>query len=220
MNKGNRVYAIGLVAGLLAITGCASNSERSTSENYSVQGCLAGGLGAGALAYLVNIGDAEQEEKTAIAMAVGCMGGAIVGYEVAKRTEQYADAQQAAQAETARNNQHVAQLRQVNQRLEENIADYNQQIAKIESSTFNAKEKQKQKLKIKEYVGKQLNQSQASLAVVEQELSDSYLEYQNFEAVAQQQERDLWLEQIESLESEKDILSGHVTTLNALDSSI
>ena len=220
MRKGSSYFVIAAVTVPLALYGCANTGELKQSESFSIQGCVAGGLGAGALAYLKYRDDPDRDEKIAIVTAIGCFGGAMVGYKVGKRTEEYADAQQAAQAEIARNKKHTEELRQVNSRLQENIDEYNKQIQKIENSTFTAREKQEQKHDIKKYVSGQLNKAKASLGEVETELAAANREFQSFQATASQADREAWRVELASLEQEKDILSGHVSTLNALDSSI
>lgn len=204
----------------LFLSGCTTMDGLNQKQALSIQGCIAGGLGFGVLAYWKYRDDSDREEKIAIITAIGCMGGAIVGYKIGERTEKYADAQSAAEAEIARNKKHTAELRNMNATVKSNIDEYRKQIENLKQSTFSQQEKKAQREEIKKHVINQRNKVDEALAEVESELILSNREYQERQSDITVADKQLWQQKLADLEREKQILSGHATTLNAMDTSI
>ena len=200
----------------IALPGCAQLGE-SKSKPYAVQGCAVGGVAAGILTYVL---DGNDLEKAAIASALGCMAGAIVGYHIGKRTEEYADAQDAAKSEIARNEEQTEGLRQHNAQLAQNVKDYNKQISTIKGSNLSEQEKMKNLKKTKEIIAEQRMEAADSLKNVELDIADAKKQYKTHQAAATTQDKEKWQAELASYEKEKQILSEHVSTLNALDASI
>jgi uncharacterized protein YlxW (UPF0749 family) len=200
----------------IAVPGCAQMGE-SKSKRYAVQGCAIGGMTAGALAYVL---DGFDVETAAIAGALGCMAGAVVGYQVGKRTEEYTDAQNAATSEIARNEEQTQGLQKYNAQLAQNIEDYNKQISTIKGSNLSEGEKKENLEKTREIVAEQRMKAADSLTTVETDISEAKKQYSSHQAEATTQDKNKWQAEIASYEKEKEILSGHVSTLNALDASI
>jgi len=204
----------------LFLSGCTTMDGLNQKQALSIQGCIAGGLGFGALAYWKYRNDSDRNEKIAIITAIGCMGGAIVGYKIGERTEQYADAQSTAKAEIARNEKHTAELKNINAAVKSNIAEYRKQIENLKGSTFSEQEKRDQLKEIKKHVANQKNRVEEALAEVESELALSNREYLERQSEVTIADNNLWRQKLADLEREKMILSGHATTLNAMDTSI
>jgi hypothetical protein len=200
----------------IAVPGCAQ-MEESKSKQYAVQGCAIGGLSAGALAYVL---DGFDMESAAIAGALGCMAGAIGGYQVGKRTEEYTDAQNAARSEIARNEEQTEGLQKYNTLLAQNVEDYNKQISTIKGSNLSGEEKKENLEKTKEIIAEQRMKANSSLKNVEMDIAETRKQYKIHQAEATVQDKNQWQAEIASYEKEKEILSGHVSTLNALDASI
>jgi len=200
----------------IAVPGCAQIQE-SKSKQYAVQGCAIGGMTAGALAYVL---DGFDVETAAIAGALGCMAGAVVGYQVGKRTEEYTDAQNAARSEIARNEEQTVGLRKYNAQLAQNVEDYNKQISKIKGSNLSEEEKKENLEKTREIVAEQRMKANDALKNVEVDIADARKQYKTHQAEATTQDKKKWQAELASYEKEKKILSEHVSTLNALDASI
>lgn len=200
----------------IAVPGCAQIKE-SKSKQYAVQGCAIGGLSTGVATYVLGGFDMQ---KAAIAGALGCMGGAVVGYHIAKRTEEYADAQDAARSEIARNEKQTEDLRQYNAQLAQNVEDYNKQISTIKGSNLSEQEKMDDLKRTREIVANQQMKATDSLRNVEVDIADAKKQYKTHKADATTKDKKEWQAEIASYEKEKAILSDHVSTLNALDSSI
>lgn len=203
-------------------SGCAGMEKTgdTKSKQYSVQGCVAGGAVAGILTYITQSDEDNALTKSLVASALGCMAGAVIGLEIGKRTEKYADAQQAAESETVRNKETLARLQQYNSSLEVNISDYEKQIAKIKDSNLTAQEKQESLAKTKKIVVEQRAKAGTALSNTEDELIAAKQQYEAFKDSLNAPATDQWEQQLASLEQEKRILSQHVNTLNALDASI
>ena len=201
---------------VIAVPGCAQIRE-SKSKQYAIQGCAVGGLATGVATYVLGGFDME---KAAIAAALGCMAGAVVGYHIAKRTEEYTDAQDAARSEIARNEKQTEELRQYNAQLAQNVEDYNKQISTIKGSNLSEQEKMEDLKKTKEIVAKQQMKATDSLRNVEVDITDAKKQYKTHKAEATTEDKNKWQAEIASYEKEKAILSEHVSTLNALDASI
>ena len=202
--------------------GCTQLEKFSDSKSaqYSVQGCLAGGTAAGVVTYVVNWNDENARKKALIASALGCMAGAVIGFKIGERTEEYANATQAAEAETARNKDTVDRLHQYNASLEVNINDYKKQIQNIKDTKMTAQEKQDSLKKTKKIVSDQQAKAKEAVTETEQELNKTREQYAKYKRSLNSAEASGWQEEIASLEQEKLILSRHVNTLNALDASI
>ncbi len=211
-------YTLLAIVIITLISACAKDAAKK--DKFAVQGCTVGGFGAGALAYIKFHGDKDAKEKVAIASMLGCIAGTVVGYKIGERTEKYADAQAAAEKEIALNRKNTENLRQYNQSLKTNIDDYNQQIAMIKDSKMSASQKNKDLKDTKEIIAKQRDKAKSALAAVENELSVAQSQYDEFSTKTAQNQSENWEQQIVSLQLEKEILSEHVSTLNALDASI
>ena len=200
----------------IAVQGCAQ-MEETKSKQYAVQGCAIGGMTAGALAYVL---DGFDMETAAIAGALGCMAGAVVGYQVGKRTEEYTDAQNAARSEIARNEEQTEGLQKYNTQLAQNVEDYNKQISKIKDSNLSEEEKKENLDKTREIVAEQRMKANNALKNVEVDIAVARKQYKTHQAEATTQDKKKWQAELASYEKEKQILSGHVSTLNAMDASI
>jgi len=200
----------------IAVPGCAQMGE-SKSKQYAAQGCAIGGMTAGALAFVL---DGFDVQTAAIAGALGCMTGAVVGYQVGKRTEEYTDAQNAATSEIARNEEQTEGLQKYNAQLAQNVEDYNKQISAIKGSNLSEEEKKENLEKTREIVTQQRMKANNSLKNVEVDIADARKQYKTHQAEVTAQDKDIWQAEIASYEKEKEILSAHVGTLNALDASI
>ena len=217
MRSGAGLIIIGVFG---AISSCAELDKMTRENSMSLQGCVAGGVGAGALAYLKYHNDKDGKHKIALITAIGCMAGGIAGLEIGKRTQKYVDAETAAREEIKRNSENIEKLRKVNAKLRANIEDYRRQISELKQSTFSAEEKQEQMKSIKKYLGEQKTRATQSLQSVEKEIVAANNQLRQFQSGVKRDELQIWKEKLAGLEREKQILSGHVQTLNAMDMSI
>ena len=204
---------------ILAATGCGQNGATKRSQ-FAIQGCAAGGVTTGLATYAKNRDDDDAMKKSAITSMLGCMAGGVVGYQVGKRTEEYSDAQSAAISEIARNEAQTDELRQFNAQLEQNILDYKKQIGTINDANINQEEKMKNLINTKEIVAKQRRKATNSLKSIVLDIIETKNQYSTYQLETTSQEKNKWQAEIAVYEQEKEILSKHVNTLNALDASI
>jgi septal ring factor EnvC (AmiA/AmiB activator) len=203
----------------LLTTSCAQ-IEKSKKSQYSVQGCVAGGLGAGIIAYVKNRGDDDSKEKVAIASMLGCMAGAVAGYHIGQRTEEYADAQSAARTEIKRNEKHLSEIKQYNAQLAQNIEDYRKEINMIKDSKLQQHEKKENLSKTMEIASKQRVKARESLNTLNEEIVLAKKQYNTYKASVESVDKGNWEVRLVGLEEEKEILASHVNSLNNLDASI
>lgn len=207
-----------LVSTLIFQTGCKKELKRD--EMFAVQGCMAGGFGAAALVYMKAFGDRDAKDKAVIAGMLGCMAGAVIGHQIARKTQTYVDAHTAADQEIAQNKKNTQQLKKYNTTLANNISDYEQQIDTIRTSSLAQNEKTKNLAKTKSIVSKQKAKAKSSLNSVEKELVVAENVYAEYSAESEQEQSNEWQTQMAALSEERMILSSHVQTLSALDASI
>lgn len=203
------------IALALTVSGCASTGE-TKSKNYDVQGCVATGVTAGAITYFANFGEEDALKKTMIASALGCMAGAVIGYQVEKRTQQYADAQQAARTELARNQAETENLKQYNAQLAQNIEDYKQKISDIQQVNYTEDEKKDKLQQINDIVARQRTKATDALSNVETDIAEAMDQFDAYRAHAPPQDIDQWSAELASYQQEKQILTEHVGELNTL----
>ena len=218
MKKYQSLVAMGLII-TVTMSGCVKMGETKSTQ-YSVQGCAVGGLGAGAVTYLANLGDKDAKKKAAIAGMLGCMAGAVVGFHIGKRTDEYANAQEAVRSEIVTNEEHVKKLQQTNAQLAQNIKDYNKEISMIKDSSISEDEKFKNFQKTKKIVSNQRDEATNSLKTAQADIIKAKEHYSTYQASAAPQDKSKWKSDIAEYEQERDILSEHVDTLTALDASI
>lgn len=214
----NKKFYVIIIAIFILQSGCKKELKRD--ELFAMQGCMAGGFGAAALVYMKKFGDRDAKDKAVIAGMMGCMAGAVIGHQIARKTQTYADAQTAADKEIAQNKKSTKQLKKYNSRLATNISDYEQQIETIRNSSISENEKNNNLTKTKEIVNKQKTKAESSLVSVEEELVISESVFAEYSAKSQEEDTSKWKVQIVALTEERTILSNHVQTLNALDASI
>jgi len=212
---GNKTLLTTGIAITIAISGCAQTGG-TKSKNYDVQGCVAGGLAAGLFTYYLNRDDADATKKAAIAGVLGCMAGAIIGYEVEKRTMVYADAQDAARSELARNQEETEKLKQYNAQVSQNIKDYKKQISEIKEVNYSEQEKKDKLKEVNDIVSKQRIKTTDALTNVEADIAVAMKQYKTYQAQASSSDRDKWSAEIASYQQEKAILTEHVGELNTL----
>jgi hypothetical protein len=214
---GNQTLLTTGIAITLAISGCAQTGEtRTESKNYDVQGCVTVGLAAGLLTYAINFGEEDALKKTAIASVLGCMAGAVIGYQVEKRTQEYADAQEAARGEFARNQEETEKLKQYNAQLAQNIEDYKKQISDIKQVSYTEQERKDKLKEVNDIVASQRAKAADALTSVETDIAEAMKQYDTYKTQASPQDRDLWSAEIASYQQEKQILTEYVGELNTL----
>lgn len=214
MNENKTLTATG-IALALAVSGCASTGE-TESKNYDVQGCMTVGVTAGVITYFSNLGEEDALKKTAIASVLGCMAGAVIGYQVEKRTQAYADAQQAARSELARNQAETEKLKQYNAQLAQNITDYKQQINDIEQVSYTEQEKQDKLQQVNDIIARQKTKATDALASVETDIAEAMKQFDTYGAGASPKDRQQWSADLASYQQEKQILTEYVGELNTL----
>ena len=220
-----------IVVGLVSSCATTGGAGAPKIQSYSLQGCGAGAVAGGLLGL---ISGSDNALKGA---AFGCGVGAIIAYSIAKRTEEYVDANQAMDAEIARNQKNTKTLQAYNAKLAQGVQSYQKQIQVIQLAHLDEGAKQKKLNTIQATAKKQLNKANSALKSVNSELVIANKQYTNYQAKAAETVVDnskkaspkktkqgnndqKWQSEIANLEKEKQILSKHVKSLSALSASI
>ena len=209
-----------VIVSIVMISGCAELDKMTREESMSYQGCIAGGVGAGMLGYIKYHGDKNVKRKIALLVAMGCVAGGVAGLEIGRRTQKYVDAENAAQEEIKRNSENIEKLSELNEKLSANIEEYHRQISVLKESNLSEEEKHDNINIIKKYIEDRKEKAEQSLQVVEREIIAANEQLQQFQAGVKRENLQAWKEKLAGLEREKQILSTHVKTLNAMDTSI
>lgn len=202
---------------LLACANTGGTGGSNRAAQFTAEGCLAGGLVGGIIGALID------DDKALEGALLGCAAGAIYGFHIADRTTQYANAEQAMDAEISRNRDNTAQLKNYNAKLQQGINSYRQQITQVRQAKSAQNVKQKSLQNIKQNLNQQLVKAKSALSSVEKELVVAKKQrkvYRDKVKVVRVSDDKKWQAQIASLEKEKNILSKHVHSLTALNASI
>lgn len=206
-----------LIGSLLVGCSMSGGPGKSKQKEYVTQGCIGGGL-LGVVAASA-LGSGDNVGKAAL---FGCGLGAVIGYEIARRTDKYVDANKAISAETARNIETVNLVRNNNRKLANKITKYKTELARINRSKMSAEGKRGQLAAVSKSLKQQLSMSTSNLAGVREELTVTrgiYSKFKNTKSVPQNKSG-AFKQKIAELEQEKNILSKHVQSLNAMNATI
>ncbi|MDO6460637.1 hypothetical protein Q4485_08010 [Granulosicoccaceae sp. 1_MG-2023] len=195
-------------------------STPAQSERLAAQGCAVGAVGLGAITLLQNFGKKDANKRAAIAAMLGCIGGSVVGYSIGKRTDHYANARIAAEQETLRNRRTRRDLEQYNARLRVNIRDYDKQISMLRDAAYTQSQRRKDIARSKQVIAQQRLKAQQTLVAIDTELTEAQQQFNRHRAGLNQAQSAAWEVEIAALRAEREILSNHVTTLNAMDNSL
>lgn len=199
------------------VAGCSASGGpgKSKQKEYVVQGCIGGGV-IGAVAATA-FGAGENAGKAAI---FGCGIGAILGYKIAARTDKYVDANKAISAETQRNINTVNLVRANNNKLAARINKYKTELHSIKLSKANEATKKRALTAVSNSLKKQLKMSSNNLTSVQQELKVTRGLYTKYKNSVPENKSVTYKNKISELEQEKNILSKHVQSLNAMNATI
>ena len=212
------VYKIGsaiLIGSFLLGCSMSGGPGKSKQKEYVTQGCVGGGL-LGVVA-ATTLGSGEDAGKAAI---FGCGLGAIIGYKIAKRTDKYVDANKAIDAETERNIATVNLVRNNNQKLATKISKYKTELTRIKRSKLSAEGKKGQLTAVSRSLKSQLSMSESNLISVNNELEVTQNLYTKYKASVPKKKTGTYKRKISELLQEKNILSKHVQSLNAMNATI
>lgn len=200
---------------VLASCNAGGGPGYSKVKSYSAQGCLAGGLLGAVIGATVGGGD-----NAGGGAALGCAIGAYVGYRVAKRTDSYVNAEQAVEAEIARNERNTAGVKKNNLQLTRQIANYENTIRQVKQASVGESIKQNDLTQIKDHLSDTISKASADLDALNTELVTVKKLHVKHKVVAKPRKQKNWSKQIAGLQKEKAILSKHVKSLTALNDSI
>jgi len=204
---------------LFALAACSMSGGNvpSKAKTFATQGCIGGSL-IGAIA-MATVGDSTKVTEGAV---VGCIVGAYIGYRIAKRTDKYISAQQAIEAEIARNQKNTTGINTNNQQLTQQIGKYKKLINKVQHAKAKDSAKKSDLKLIKTHLKETISKSTADLNALNQELALTKKQYSKHKVTvtAKPKKKQNWDQQIAALEKEKTILSEHVSSLTALNKSI
>lgn len=216
MNNIYTTFGSSLLAGIL-LTACSASGGpgKSKQKEYATQGCIGGGI-LGAVAATA-IGSGENAGKAAV---FGCGIGAVIGYQIAKRTDKYVDANKAISTETQRNINTVNLVRNNNNKLAARITKYKTVLNTIKYSKMSEQGKKRELTNISSSLKKQLTTSSNNLASVQHELKVTRSLYTKYKNAAPKDKTSTYKNKISELEQEKNILSKHVQALDAMNATI
>lgn len=202
------------------LSGSDAKKAPTQSERMAAQGCAVGAIGAGTMTLLANIGKSDAGKRAAIAGMLGCIAGSVVGHTIGQRTEQYASARQAAEAETRRNRENRQSLERYNAKLRVNIRDYEKQIGMINDARYETAQRNKDLQRSKKVIAEQRGKAEQTLAEIDTELTEAKAQFASHKSGINQAETAAWEVEIAGLQTEREILSNHVVTLSAMDNSL
>jgi hypothetical protein len=201
----------------LMLSGCPVNEGGGNQANAgAVQGCIAGAVAFGAIAVILG----KNSKTTGKSAAAGCLAGAIVGYQIAQRTQRYADANKALDEEARINRQLAVDLSQRNKQLEANIAGYKKEIASIRASKLSAQDKKLQLTEMKKIVNAQKINAQKLLANLNKEIVAAKRNKNTYSKKSSATEKKKWQNEIVQLEQQRSLLNQKVNTLQAIGGSL
>ncbi len=203
------------IATFLTACSVSGGPGKSKQKEYVTQGCIGGGL-LGAIAATA-MGSGENAGKAAI---FGCGIGAVIGYQIAKRTDKYVDAKKAISTETQRNINTVNLVRNNNNKLAARITKYKTALNNIKYSKMSEQNKKRELTNISTSLKKQLSMSSSNLSSVQQELKVTRGLYSKYKRSVPKDKSVTYKNKISELEQEKNILSKHVQSLNAMNATI
>lgn len=203
------------IATALSACSVSGGPGKSKQKEYVTQGCIGGGI-IGAVAASV-LGSSEKAGKAAL---FGCGLGAVVGYQIAQRTDKYVDANKAISTETQRNINTVKLVKGNNKKLAARITKYKTTLNSIKYSKISEQGKKRELAKVSSALKKQLAMSSNNLSSVQQELKVTRGLYSKYKKSVPENKSITYKNKISELEQEKNILSKHVQSLNAMNASI
>jgi len=217
MSKRNlNIVSTLLLSAFIVACSASGGPGKSKQKEFATQGCIGGGI-LGAVA-VTALGSGENAGKAAL---FGCGIGAVIGYTIAKRTENYINASDAISLETKRNIETVNLVRSNNQKLATRITKFRSTINTIEYSKITQESKQRELTNISKSLKEQLDTSNSNLASLDQELKVTRGLYSKYKSSAlNTEDTSEYLNKITELETEKNILNEHVQSLSAMNASI
>lgn len=199
----------------LSACSASGGPGKSKQKEYVTQGCIGGGI-FGAVAATA-LGSSENAGKAAL---FGCGIGAVIGYQIAQRTDKYVDAGKAISTETQRNINTVNLVRKNNNKLATRIAKYKTALNRIKYSKVSEQGKKRELTSLSKSLKKQLTMSSSNLSSVQQELKVTRGLYAKYKSSVPKDKSATYQNKISELEQEKNILSKHVQSLNAMNATI
>lgn len=202
----------------LVLSGCPINpgGESNKSGEFALQGCIAAAL-AVAIIQKLRGEDADTIRRSAF---IGCAAGALAGYIVGKRTEEYANENAALEGETRTNIAHTQGLRENNKKIEANIQGYKKEIASIRASKLSQQEKKQQLAETKKTVAQQAAKAKSSLTALNKDIATARKTQRKYNRKWTPVQKKQSNNEIIALERERSVLNQKVNTLTAIGGSL
>lgn len=185
---------------MVSLFGCAD------STRTKVEGTAAGALVGAGTGYAIG-----GEQGAAIGVGIGLIGGYFIGSKIAERKQEYADRQEAIREEIAYNQQLIDQARLTNDNLQQEIKNYENQLAFLQSKERSGKELTEMNLKIKsesqQVLQEKVQLAQITLEKMQQEVQTSQRVYEQYQDSTI--DFNQWNDKLAELEGEKDILKNN-----------
>jgi len=219
MNKFIRNMMI-LLAVTVVLSGCVATGEKkpnggADTSQTRTEGALLGVVVGGLIGALSGDNKKERLKRAMIGATVGGLAGLAIGDLMAKRQQGYATREAAIKTETQIVRRHTEELHAQNQKLAQDIRDYDQQIQNLNTDYARLQAQ-------KEIVATRHQEAQSLLTLVRNELTEANRQVQNKYQQNQVSASDLkkWETQVANLEKEKDALQKNVDTLFSMTQSL
>lgn len=208
-----------VLATTLALGGCIGGTQTDDTTRTRSEGAIGGAL-LGALAGQLLGGDTK---STLIGASFGAAAGYIVGNEVAKRKQEYKNAEDLIAGETRRTEETLYQVQKANTSLEQDIRNYRVEISRLNQQVKRDSSKRSELKAQKVKLDKRYASAQEALKGVENELETAQTLYKDTKQSAgtkNKGELATWNKKIRALKAEKVALQRNTQQLQAVSQSI
>jgi len=219
----NGVLILVISLSLAGFTAIAQEDNQNLEEDQTqtkIQGAGWGAAFGAALGALMGDDKNDKLRNAAIGAVIGAGAGFLLGNEVAKRKEQYANQEQALNGEIAKIQQSVREAQVKNQQLRQDIQTYQQQIAQVQQQINEGKASYFDLYDQKQVMQKRQESAEQSLTELEKELAIAQQLYKEYEPQSTPAELEQWQTKLAKLEQEKFQLESSIDELTAMNSSL
>ena len=209
-------------AGTAMAVGQNSSDEQSSddADRTRREGVVAGMVIGGAAGSLIGDGGTT---NTLLGTAVGGGVGYVVGNEVAKRKQAYANKEDLIDAESQRAQELIDEVRSVNSKLRKDIKAFEKQVKLLEKNVSEGKAEKVVLKEQKKSIDKRYKEAKDALNAVEKEIEISenlYADTQKAATADNQADLKKWQKRIDGLKKEKVALEKNTGQLQSVSESI
>ena len=211
-----------------SLVNCVKNPEPDYSkiDNFGKKNCMAD-LAVDLMTFTAMValenkigGGSSIEEASIGGSSVNCMVGAYIGLSVAKRTDTYINAQQAIEAEVARNKKHIIRMKKNNKQLTLQTQRYEKIIHRVSTKRKKRKQNSNHLNRIKNHLENTISKADADFNYLSKEIITTTKLHEKYNIYIKNKQHKNWSQEIAVLNQEKNILDKHIKSLIVLSNSL